>query len=715
MRSKPWFGALALAVSTTILIACGGDGSDAATSAPSLPKSVGTLKVVSNRPDLVSGGDALVEVIPDPGVNPSGLKIDVGGTDVTAAFAQRSNGRFMGLVTGLRNGTNLLSAKLADGSVSSITITNHASSGAILYGPQIQPWACDAGAATIACDRPVAYSYRYVSNNPALTGFLSYDPANPATDVATTTNDAGVTVPFIVRIETGVQDRDYYDIAVLFDPSQPWLPWAPQSGWNRKLLIVHGSGCGNAFSQSNLLSSARVMDRTALSSGFAVLAVSLNDSGHNCNIAVQAEATMMAKERLVEAYGELHYTFGYGGSGGALAQQWMANAYPGLYNGIIVAASFPDAGSTMLEVEDCSLLKNYFGGTASAWTDAQRAAASGHLNTAVCNEWIDVYGFNNNLNPYATNLNNLPGVSPTALGGCDIPAAAKYDASFNPGGARCTLADLSASIFGKRPDGIANRPWSNVGVQYGLTALQAGTISVDQFVDLNASIGSHTLDYDHQPRRAAAEVDTIAAAYRSGWANQANGMSQVAIIDLRSTDITGIHHQYRSWVMRARLDRANGGHGNQAIWYQAGSQAEAYTVMDAWLTAVQQDTGAAPLAQKIIANRAAAANDRCGALDGTGLTMVQCTGSADGSTRMAAGGAVADDAIDCALKPLDRAAYGAAVFSDVQWARMQATFPTGVCDYSKPGNGQQPTQFWQTYLKTDGNVIVGGQPLQAAP
>jgi hypothetical protein len=252
-------------------------------------------------------------------------------------------------------------------------------------------------------------------------------------------------------------------------------------------------------------------------------------------------------------------------------------------------------------------------------------------------------------------------------------------------------------------------------VQYGLTALQAGTISVDQFVDLNASIGSHTLDYDHQPRRAAAELDTIAAAYRSGWANQANGMSQVAIIDLRSADITGIHHQYRSWVMRARLDRANGGHGNQAIWYQAGSPAEAYTVMDAWLTAVQQDTGAAPLAQKIVANRPAAANDRCGALDGTGLTMVQCTGSADGSTRMAAGGTVADDAIDCALKPLDRAAYGAAVFSDAQWARMQATFLTGVCDYSKPGNGQQPTQFWQTYLKPDGSVIVGGQPLPAAP
>jgi hypothetical protein len=139
----------------------------------------------------------------------------------------------------------------------------------------------------MACDRPVAYRYRYVSSNPALTGFLPYDLANPATDVATTINDAGVTVPFIVRIETGVQDRDYYEHRGAVRSEPAWLPWAPQSGWNRKLLIVHGSGCGNAFSPSNLLSSARVMDRTALSRGFAVLAVSLNDSGHNCNIAVQ--------------------------------------------------------------------------------------------------------------------------------------------------------------------------------------------------------------------------------------------------------------------------------------------------------------------------------------------------------------------------------------------------------------------------------------------
>jgi hypothetical protein len=248
-----------------------------------------------------------------------------------------------------------------------------------------------------------------------------------------------------------------------------------------------------------------------------------------------------------------------------------------------------------------------------------------------------------------------------------------------------------------------------------VAAVTAGTIGVDQFVDLNASVGSHTLDYDFQPRRANADPAAIAAAYRSGSVNEANGLGRVAILDLRTLDISGIHHQHRSWVMRARLDRANGTHANQAIWYNAGTQAEAYTVMDAWLAAVEADKTDRPVEQKVIAARPAAANDRCGTNDGTGLTMLQCTGQADGSSRMAAGAGFTDDALDCALKPLDRGSYGSVVFSDAQWARMQSTFPTGVCDYSKSGNGQQPTQFWQTYLKADGSVVFGGVPLPPAP
>ena len=46
-------------------------------------------------------------------------------------------------------------------------------------------------------------------------------------------------------------------------------------------------------------------------------------------------------------------------------------------------------------------------------------------------------------------------------------------------------------------------------------------------------------------------------------------------------------------------------------------------------------------------------------------------------------------------------------FTDAQWAQLQATFPTGVCDYSKPGVDQQPPKArWLTFA--DG---PGGRPL----
>ena len=54
--------------------------------------------------------------------------------------------------------------------------------------------------------------------------FQTYDPANPPPPqaIAQTTTDQGITVPFIVRLETGSSNRAQYQIAVLFDPKQGW-------------------------------------------------------------------------------------------------------------------------------------------------------------------------------------------------------------------------------------------------------------------------------------------------------------------------------------------------------------------------------------------------------------------------------------------------------------------------------------------------------------
>jgi len=45
--------------------------------------------------------------------------------------------------------------------------------------------------------------------------------------------------------------------------------------------------------------------------------------------------------------------------------------------------------------------------------------------------------------------------------------------------------------------------------------------------------------------------------------------------------------------------------------------------------------------------------------------------------------------VKCQLKPLSAADY-AASFTPEQWTRLQATFPSGVCNWLAPGVQQQP-------------------------
>jgi hypothetical protein len=82
---------------------------------------------------------------------------------------------------------------------------------------------------------------------------------------------------------------------------------------------------------------------------------------------------------------------------------------------------------------------------------------------------------------------------------------------------------------------------------------------------------------------------------------------------------------------------------------------------------------------------------------------------------MVAGESIATDINSCQLKPLTQADYYPITFTDDQWQQLRKAFPTGVCDWSKPGIGQQPTVPWQTYQNSDGSVIYGGQPLGPAP
>jgi hypothetical protein len=70
------------------------------------------------------------------------------------------------------------------------------------------------------------------------------------------------------------------------------------------------------------------------------------------------------------------------------------------------------------------------------------------------------------------------------------------------------------------------------------------------------------------------------------------------------------------------------------------------------------------------------------------------------------------DLMKCQLKPLNPLDYLSMLvpFTSDQWTRLQAAFPNGVCDWSKPSVDQVPTVPWTTF-----QAGPGGQPLGPAP
>jgi hypothetical protein len=81
---------------------------------------------------------------------------------------------------------------------------------------------------------------------------------------------------------------------------------------------------------------------------------------------------------------------------------------------------------------------------------------------------------------------------------------------------------------------------------------------------------------------------------------------------------------------------------------------------------------------------------------------------------MAAGMPLADDTLQCQLKPMRRDDYPVK-FTDAQWQALQRSFPKGVCDYTRPGVDQHGTTPWLTYQDSDGQVVYGGTPLGSPP
>jgi hypothetical protein len=748
--TRPSSRVLPLPLKLRQLLLLGGSMLAVAACAPEAPDSPGvaavaatpvriTLKVLSNKPHLLSGGNALIEVISSaaPGAasaQPFTVSINSTPVPVTLQHTGLQEGQYSyrTLLEGLAPGENVVQVSSGD-SHAEQTLVNYPITGPVISGPQQSPYFCLAQLSPEAdgskrrfaigngeflndtatdtfCSLPTRVDYVYRSTEPEA-GFKAFDPATqrPA-DMAVTTTMMGNQQPYIVRLETGTINRAIYQIAILHDPitGEP-TALAPSTGWNARLVYTFGGGCQPGFFQAT--GTGGVLRDSMLAQGYAVASSTLNvNSQGGCNDVVSAETAMMVKEHFIETYGEPVYTIGNGGSGGAMQQLLIAGAYPGILDGIIPSMTFPDAVTYMTDSEECAMpLRNFVNDPALGLSEETKAVIGGWPNWYLCNE----------------SLGGRP--DRIAPDGCsdEIPLAERYDPVTNPNGVRCSIYDGMRNIFGEKlfPEINAERefavsPHDNVGVQYGLAALNEGHIDKALFLDLNEKVGGWDIDFEPTPERVVGDDNAIRIAYETGRVTSGSaGLAMVPIIDDRPyLDHEGnFHASVYSFVTRARLERDNGHADNYVIRRHFASlslEDENLALMDQWLATLRADASDRPVLDKIVGARPADLQDDC--FSETGERIIEkavfdkdhlfdnSSGRCNAifpphaGLRLVAGGPLANDIFKCELKPIDYNDYKE-TFSDYEKARLQAIFPQGVCDWSKPGVHQSANETWLSF------------------
>lgn len=677
-----------------------------------------SLQTLSTKPWLITGGDVLVEVVLPANANPAALQVSLNAVVVTDRFRAVSSQRMQALLTDLPLGDSTLQASLGNNVGSaSLVLTNYPLSGPIISGPHETPFLCQTEEFELVtgallgppldanCSVEPRIDYVYWSSidqvfKPWQVPFGGIAPI----DVAEISINGDIPVPYIVRVETGTVNRAVYEIAMLHNPAiaQP-DPWSRSALWNGKLVYTHGGGCrGGWYQQGN--STGGVMRSGLFEQGYAVVSATFNVFGNNCNDLLASETHIMVKERFIEQYGVPVYTIATGASGGSYQSHQTADNYPGIFDGIIVSSSFPDvASATIFTLADARLLHYYFTAVnQESFTLEQQRAVSGFGSR----------GSIANLSRGAARLDPLYEFA-TALeeqgGELSIPAleSLRYSASL-PDGVRATVYDHTVNVYGTVANTlIAQRPLDNVGVQYGLAALNANIISPQQFIDLNRDIGGFDRDLNHVSERHAADAQASRRAIESGRILFGGaGLAQTPVIDYRSYtdhseggDIHMIVHQYST---RQRLQQVNGHADNHVMqvggaWdftADAPDLGELFRQMDRWLMAIANDGTDIDMPAKVVRNKPVSLTDAC--WDNTGTTRVRINtlqtyaGSsrcnelypAYPTPRHVAGAPLANAVVSCHLRPVNAADYNVA-FVDEQLAELRSIFPDGVCDWSQ--------------------------------
>lgn len=753
-----WTRAAACALAAIGLTGCGGAGHT--------PHARVHLAVLSSAPDMVSGGDARIAVTASGDAHGK-LAFRLNGQPIDPPMTAGGE-RVEGVVSGLADGRNVLEVAYANDSgrpvSDALVLTNHPVTGPIFSGPQQQPFVCrtqESGLGQPLVDnqdgighpvfeqpgaRLIGYSkscaiktqvhYFYFTGD----AFKPFDAASgysaPPADLKTITV-GGASVPYVVRVEAGTINRFVYTIAMLAPSARPAdaAPAFDAAAWNRKLVYWLRGGVGLGHQQGSaiwfsggLRGAERQIIAGILAQGYAVLSSSGNEAGVHYNMRLAEETALMTKERFIEAVGQPAYTIAVGGSGGAVQQYLFAQNRPGLLDAGIPVQSYPDMVTQTTPVADCPLLEQYFSDEvardpASIWATWSRRRLVEGMNAS------DTAGNPVTDKPGSTEcINGWQGAVPTVLN----PAYKdpRYDlVAKNYGYPADVFARVKwthwndlANIYGIQADGHAPSPVDNVGVQYGLGALLQGQIGKDEFLRINACIGSwkepsqfvmwdaaaDPFDARNMQRsascrdpgglpapRRAGDLSAMRAAYTSGhvFTGQRLGIPMIDVRPYLEPELN-MHNARQAFSVRARLlDGSRAQAKNQVIWFTAASQdqgaraLDALAVLDTYLSTRRAPEGFTDTCF-----------DASGGVIGAGPSVWDgilnrapqgvCSAAFPiySSPRMVAGESIKGDIFKCKLKPVALAlrdgTYADTVhFTAGERAWLERIFAQGVCDY----------------------------------
>ncbi len=520
-------------------------------------------------------------------------------------------------------------------------------------------------------------------------------------------------VPYLIRFQRGTlpENRFLYSIAMLV-PFEEYL--AANAGaaerttdhWNGRLLFSFSGGVGIGHSQGDLSTGAATMHE-AMRLGHAVVFSSGTRTSTHYNLKLGGRTAEELKAHFVEQYGEPTYTVGIGGSGGGIQQYVYGQNNPGLIDAAIPQYSYPDMTTQTINIGDCELLEHYMDvldADNPRWADwddrkilqgqntiegftSEWQARTGDTGSSECIEgWRGATPLA--MNPtfgLAVNMDDaLMPFLPEMLTKLSTGQPVYPDDFPDLGRLLRTHEDPSqwvqwthwadvAEVYGYDPaTGFARVPWDNVGVQYGLRAVADGTITPEEFLDLNAQVGSwkdpedavrescgmvramagdeigvlgsliglcegdeldqysarqmhFSTDPDDPAPRRSADVAAITAAFRSGLVFDGEMPREIPIIDARHylEHELDMHNVHQSFVVRERIRRAQGHIDNHLIWFLDARPSEdpsatdrlldeSFRVVDEWMANLAANPGST-----VGDARPVDAVDRCWSTDGT--------------------------------------------------------------------------------------------------